>query len=143
MWKKNRVSLALVKTNEQTRPRLAIVGNAANTLHPIAGQGLNLGLRDVSALAETVVDALRQNEDPGNATVLKRYAGWRRQDHRAVTRFTDTVVRVFANPLTPVIIGRNLGLLAMDRVPLLKNVVVERAMGLAGRQTRLARGLAL
>ena len=135
--------LALIKTNEQIRPRLAVVGNAANTLHPIAGQGLNLGLRDVSALAQTVVDALRQGEDPGNETVLEGYARWRRRDHRAVTRFTDSVVRVFANPLTPVILGRNLGLVAVDLVPGLKNALVERAMGLSGRQTRLARGLTL
>ena len=135
--------LALVKTAERVRSRLVVIGNAANTLHPIAGQGLNLGLRDVSALAQTVVDALRDGADPGSESVLAQYARWRTADHRSVTRFTDSLVRLFANPLTPVVAGRNLGLLAVDCMPPLKDLLVERAMGLSGRQTRLVRGLAL
>lgn len=135
--------LTLVKTVERVRPRLVVIGNAANTLHPIAGQGLNLGLRDVSALAQTVVDALRDGDDPGSESVLAQYARWRAADHRSVTRFTDSLVRLFANPLAPVVAGRNLGLLALDCMPPLKDFLVERAMGLSGRQTRLARGLAL
>ena len=135
--------LTLVKTTERVRPRLVVIGNAANTLHPIAGQGLNLGLRDVSALAQTVVDALRDGDDPGSESVLAQYARWRAADHRSVTRFTDSLVRLFANPLAPVVAGRNLGLLALDCLPPLKDLLVERAMGVSGRQTRLARGLAL
>lgn len=135
--------LTLVKSTQRIGPRLVVVGNAANTLHPIAGQGLNLGLRDVSALAETLVDALRDGNDPGSESVLRQYAHWRTADHRSVTRFTDSLVRLFANRLAPVVMGRNLGLLALDCMPILKDVLVERAMGMAGRQTRLARGLAL
>ena len=135
--------LAYIASKEQVRARLAVVGNAAHTLHPVAGQGLNLGLRDVSALAQVVVDAVRGGEDPGDKTVLQRYLQWRRGDHRSITRFTDLVVRVFASTIPPVVAGRNLGLVALDRVPLLKNALVARAMGLSGRQSRLARGLAL
>ena len=140
---RNQFPLALIKTREQVKARLAIVGNAANTLHPIAGQGLNLGLRDISALAQCVVDALRDGQDPGAETVLEHYLSWRRRDHQTVTRFTDSLVGLFANKMMPVVVGRNLGMLALDRLPMLKSALVERAMGLSGRQTRLARGMAL
>ena len=112
-------------------------------LHPIAGQGLNLGLRDVSTLAQCVVDALREGKDPGDQAVLERYLRWRQVDHRTVTRFTHSLVSLFADPSAPVIVARNLGMLMLDRLPLLKGGLVERAMGLSGRQTRLGCGLTL
>ena len=135
--------LSLIRASEQVRARLAVVGNAAHTLHPIAGQGVNLGFRDVAALAETLADALRAGIDPGIIRVLERYASWRRDDQLAVTRFTDVLVRLFSNRFAPLVIGRNFGLLALDLVPALKNALVQRAMGLAGRQPRLARGVPL
>ena len=135
--------LALIKTRENVRARLVMVGNAANTVHPIAGQGLNLGLRDVSALAQCLVDGLHEGKDLGDVGLLETYLDWRRADHRSVTRCTDSLVGVFAHRSAAVIAGRNLGLLALDRLPILKNALVERAMGLSGRQTRLTRGMAL
>ena len=135
--------LALIETREKIRSRLVMIGNAANTVHPIAGQGLNLALRDVSALAQCIVDALQEGDDPGDLVLLETYMDWRRADHRSVTRCTDSLVGVFAHRSAAVIAGRNLGLLALDRLPILKNALVERAMGLSGRQTRLTRGMAL
>lgn len=133
--------LELVRSREQVRSRVAVIGNAAHQLHPVAGQGLNLGLRDAAALTEVVAGALRAGEDPGALTTLERYAAWRHGDQRAVTWFTDALARLFSNDLQPLALGRDLGLLALDLVPPLKNGLAWRAMGLAGRQSRLARGL--
>lgn len=135
--------LSLVRVRDQVRPRLAVIGNAAHTIHPIAGQGFNLGLRDVAALAETLADAVAQGRDPGSPPVLEAYARWREVDQRQVMGFTDTLVRVFSNGLPPLALARNLGLLATDLVPGLKHGLARRAMGLTGRQPRLARGLPL
>ncbi len=135
--------LALIQAREQVRERLVVIGNAAHTLHPIAGQGMNLGLRDVAALAQVIVDARREGDDPGRLGRLRAYRRWRRHDHRDVTRFTDGLVWLFSNRLPGVTAARNLGLLAIDCVPGVKGRFVRRAMGLAGRQTRLARGLPL
>lgn len=122
--------------------RLAIIGNAAHSLHPVAGQGLNLGLRDAAALAEVIGESLREGGDPGDAAVLERYAGWRRRDQRIVSEATDALVRVFSNRFTPLAVLRDLGLLALDVFPPAKRRFGEHAMGLAGRQSRLTRGLA-
>lgn len=141
--RRSRHRLSLIQAREQIRPRLAIIGNAAHTLHPIAAQGVNLGFRDVATLAQVVVDAVRAGQDPGAREVLARYASWRRDDHRGVTRFTDGLVWLFSNRLEPLAVGRNLGLLALDLMPGLKRGLAQQAMGLAGHQTRLARGLPL
>lgn len=135
--------LSLVHAREHVRPRLAIVGNAAHTLHPVAGQGFNLGLRDVAVLAQVVSDAVRAGEDPGSLPVLKQYANWRRRDHLQVSAFTDGLVRVFSNDSLPLAVARNLGLLALDVVPPLKGLLARRAMGFVGKLPRLARGLPL
>jgi 2-octaprenyl-6-methoxyphenol hydroxylase len=135
--------LSLIRAREQARERLVVIGNAAHSLHPIAGQGFNLGLRDVAVLAQVLVDALREGHDPGALAVLSRYADWRRQDQTSMTLFTDTLVRVFSNELTPLVWGRNLALLATDLLPPAKHILARFAMGLAGRQPRLARGLVL
>jgi len=135
--------LALIRAREQARERLVVVGNAAHSLHPIAGQGFNLGLRDVAVLAQILVDARRQGQDPGGFSVLQAYADWRRRDQDGVSLFTDGLVRVFSNRFTPLVLARNLGLLATDLVPPVKHVLARFAMGLAGRQPRLARGLPL
>ncbi len=133
----------LVRSREHARRRLVIIGNAAHQLHPVAGQGLNLGLRDAAALAEVIVDALRCGSDPGALGAVERYAAWRRRDQGSVTWFTDALVRVFSSRLGPLRAGRDFGMLAIDLVPGLKAGLARRAMGLAGHQTRLARGLSL
>ncbi len=135
--------LALTAAREHVRPHLAIIGNAAHTLHPIAGQGFNLGLRDVAALAQIVVDARRAGRDIGSMEVLADYADWRRNDQRRAIAFTDSLVRIFTNPLTPFTLGRNLGLVAVDLLPPLKHILARQTMGLVGKLPRLARGLGL
>ncbi|CDH43456.1 2-octaprenyl-6-methoxyphenyl hydroxylase [Candidatus Contendibacter odensensis] len=135
--------LFLLKAREHARARVAVIGNAAHTLHPIAGQGFNLGVRDVAALAEVVAEARRSGEDIGDLRVLSRYADWRRWDQRRTIAFTDALNRLFANPLWPVRAARNLGLLAFDLCPPLKRQLARQTMGLDGRLPKLARGLAL
>jgi 2-octaprenyl-6-methoxyphenol hydroxylase len=123
--------------------RFAIIGNAANHLHPVAGQGLNLGLRDAAALAEIVAGASREGRDLGDPSVLADYARWRRRDQKLVSRATDALVRLFSNRFPPLVAARDLGLLAFDLCPPAKRRFGNHAMGLAGRQSRLARGLSL
>ncbi len=135
--------LRLVTTREVVGERLAIIGNAANHLHPIAGQGLNLGLRDAAALAEIVSASLHEGGDPGDSSVLARYAEWRRRDQKLVSGATDALVRLFSNHFAPLVVARGLGLLAFDLFPPAKRRFGNHAMGLAGRQSRLARGLPL
>jgi 2-octaprenyl-6-methoxyphenol hydroxylase len=112
-------------------------------LHPIAGQGFNLGIRDVAALAEVIADARRAEQDIGALTVLDRYADWRRWDQRQTIAFTDALTRLFVNPLPPVRLARNLGLLAFDFYPPIKRLITRHSMGLDGRLPKLARGLPL
>lgn len=135
--------LFMLKSREQVRHRVAMIGNAAHTLHPIAGQGFNLGLRDVAVLAEVIIDARRTGLDPGDTAVLRRYADWRRWDQRRTVAFTDGLVRLFTNPLAPVRLARDLGLLAFDLFPPVKHLLARQTMGLTGRLPRLARGLSL
>lgn len=135
--------LALTAAREHVRPHLAIIGNAAHTLHPIAGQGFNLGLRDVAALAQIVVDARRTGRGIGSMDVLADYADWRRHDQRRAIAFTDSLIRIFTNPLAPFVVGRNLGLVAVDLLPPLKHILARQTMGLVGKLPRLARGLGL
>ncbi len=135
--------LALTKVAEHVRPRLVLVGNAAHTLHPVAGQGFNLGLRDVAVLAQVLAEAWRRGDDPGSVGVLRSYADWRRRDNLAVSMFTDGLVRLFSNNFAPLVTVRNLGLIAVDLVPGIKRALLHRTMGLAGRLPRLALGLPL
>lgn len=141
--RRNAYPLKLVRAKQQVRPRLALIGNAAHTLHPIAGQGFNLGLRDVAVLADVLAEACAKGEDVGAGSVMQRYAEWRSWDHRKVIGFTDTLARLFSNPLAPLALARNLGLLAVDVVPPLKRILTRQTMGLAGRLPRLALGLPL
>jgi 2-octaprenyl-6-methoxyphenol hydroxylase len=138
--------LSLTRSGRQVATRAAIIGNAAQGLHPIAGQGFNLGLRDVATLAEVIADDLRArgaDADPGAADVLERHAEWRRSDRRTVIAFTDALVRVFANPLPPVRAARGASLLLFDLVTPAKHAFARVTMGLAGRLPRLARGVPL
>ncbi len=135
--------LSLVRAREQARERVVVIGNAAHSLHPIAGQGFNLGLRDVAVLAQVLVDARRADRDIGRLAVLDEYARWRLGDQRRITTLTDGLVRLFSNRFKPLVVGRNLGLVAMDLLPPAKHGLARLAMGLAGRQPRLTRGLPL
>ena len=135
--------LFLLKAREQARERVAVIGNAAHTLHPIAGQGFNLGIRDVATLAEVIAEAWRAGEDLGALKVLNRYANWRRWDQRQTIVFTDVLNRLFANPLLPVRMARNLGLVAFDLCPPVKRAFARQTMGLQGRLPKLARGVPL
>jgi 2-octaprenyl-6-methoxyphenol hydroxylase len=132
-----------MRAKELVRPRMALAGNAAHAIHPIAGQGFNLGIRDVSALAEVLCQALQNGQDIGALEVLQRYAEWRISDHSEVIRFTDGLVRLFSNRSKTMALGRNLGLAAMESLPPLKHLLSQQAMGLRGKQPRLNRGLPL
>ena len=135
--------LAYTKVAEHIRPRLVLIGNAAHTVHPVAGQGFNLGLRDVAALAEVMSQALSDGKDIGALDVLQQYVDWRRRDVFAISTFTNSLVRIFSNDFAPLGLARNLGLVAVDLFPPAKRALLRLSMGLGGRLPRLARGLPL
>jgi 2-octaprenyl-6-methoxyphenol hydroxylase len=120
--------------------RLALVGDAAHAIHPIAGQGLNLGLRDVAALAETLVDAHRLGLDIGVGQPLERYERWRRFDNLMLMAATDLLNRLFSNDIAPVRLARDIGLGLVNRMPPLKRLFMRHAMGMVGDLPRLIRG---
>ncbi len=120
--------------------RMALVGDAAHAIHPIAGQGLNLGLRDVAALTECIVDARRLGLDVGHRDVLRRYQRWRRPDNLMLVAATDGLDRLFSNDLGPVRLARDLGMAAVDRMGPLKMLFMRHAMGTLGDLPRLVRG---
>ena len=135
--------LKLLQAREHVRPRVALIGNAAHAVHPITGQGFNLGIRDVAVLAEVLSQASKAGEDIGSLGVLQGYADWRKRDQQTVALLTDGLVRLFTNPLLPLRLGRNLGMLALDLLPGAKRQLTRQFMGLNGRLPRLARGLSL
>lgn len=135
--------LKFLQTREHVRERLAVIGNAAHTLHPVAGQGFNLGLRDVAVLSQILVEALEAKEDTGTLSVLRRYADWRKRDQWQTSLATDGLVRLFSNNFLPLALARNLGLTLLDVLPPLKKQLVRHAMGYVGKLPRLARGLRL
>jgi 2-octaprenyl-6-methoxyphenol hydroxylase len=126
-----------------TTERVALVGDAAHVIHPIAGQGLNMGLRDVAALAEAVVDSARLGLDPGGGTTLGRYQRWRRFDTMAMGAATDGLNRLFSNRSDLLRAVRDFGLGVVDRLPALKQVFIREAAGLTGDVPKLLRGDAL
>lgn len=135
--------LQLSRAHTQTHARSVLIGNAAHALHPIGGQGFNLGLRDIAALAQLLADARRTGSDLGNSALLDQYTAWRADDQQRVVRFTDTLVRVFESALPPVAAVRPLGFLAATLLPPLKHSIAKSALGLSGRLPRLARGVPL
>jgi 2-octaprenyl-6-methoxyphenol hydroxylase len=123
--------------------RIALIGDAAHVIHPIAGQGLNMGLKDVAALAEVIVDAARLGLDPGAADVLERYQRWRRFDTMAMGLATDGLNRLFSNRSAALRLARDVGLGMVDRVPGLKRLFIREAAGLVGEIPKLLRGKTL
>jgi 2-octaprenyl-6-methoxyphenol hydroxylase len=132
--------LAFMHAERYVAPRLALVGDAAHLIHPIAGQGLNLGLRDVAALAECIIDCRRLGLDIGDPATLARYERWRRFDNLTLAAVTDGLNRLFSNTVAPVKLVRDLGLAAVNRMPPLKRLFMRHAMGTLGDLPRLARG---
>lgn len=135
--------LSVVHARRYVAPRLALAGDSAHAIHPIAGQGFNIGLRDVAALAEVVADALRLGLDPGDDAALARYERWRRADNLAMLSMTDALNRLFSNDIPPIRLLRRLGLSAVGRAGPLRRLFMRHAMGLANDLPRLARGLPL
>lgn len=135
--------LSLVWAASQWRGRAVIVGNAAHSLHPVAGQGFNLSLRDVAALAEVLAEGVSRGDPVGDGRQLAAYAQVRRRDQLATTVFTDLLTRVFANPLAAVGAARNAGLLALELSLSARHRFIRHNMGIAGRLPRLARGMAI
>ena len=135
--------LALVRAREQVRHRLVLLGNSAHTLHPVAGQGLNLALRDAAALADVVSESFRRGGDAGARDGLRGYERGRWRDQWSVIAFTDGLIRLFSNSIPPARVARNLGLLAFDLIPPVKRGLVRRATGLVGSLPGLARGVPL
>ena len=123
--------------------RLALVGDAAHIIHPIAGQGLNMGLRDVAALAEAIADAARLGLDPGAPDVLARYQRWRRFDTMTMSIATDGLNRLFSNHSDLLRFARDIGLGLVERMPALKRVFIREAAGFTGDVPKLLRGEAL
>jgi 2-octaprenyl-6-methoxyphenol hydroxylase len=120
--------------------RIALVGDAAHVIHPIAGQGLNMGLKDVAALAETIVDAVRLGLDPGADAALDRYQRWRRFDTMAMGVATDGLNRLFSNQSSALRLARDVGLGLVDRLPALKQLFIREAAGLVGEVPKLLKG---
>src|SRR5690606_40278255 len=122
------------------RPRLAVCGDAAHGVHPIAGQGLNIGLRDIAALTEVLVEAARRGEDMGAADVLRRYERWRRFDATAMTLGMDGLNRLFSTDAGPVQALRNAGLRMVSQFAPARRFFMAEAAGLSGEVPRLLTG---
>ena len=128
--------LKLIRADRMTDERVVLVGNAVHQLHPVAGQGLNLGLRDVALLVEMLEARLAFGKDIGEKSFLGRYAQARWGDHDRVIGFTDSAVRIFSNEFAPLAMARNVGLLGLDRYAPAKRLIARYAMGLGGRIPR-------
>jgi 2-octaprenyl-6-methoxyphenol hydroxylase len=135
--------LSLLQAERYTDTRFALVGDAAHAIHPIAGQGLNMGLRDVAALAEAIVDSHRLGLDVGSAATLRAYERRRRFDNILLTAVTDGLVRLFSNDVPPLRAVRDIGLAAVNRLPPAKDFLMRHAMGVVGDLPRMVRGEAL
>lgn len=132
--------LSLAMAERLTAPRIALIGDAAHGVHPVAGQGLNLGLKDVAALSEVLIEAARLGEDIGSETVLERYARWRRFDNVVLAAGFDAFVRLFSNDIAPVRLARDLGMAAVNRIGPLRRAFMHEAGGATGDLPRLLRG---
>ena len=138
--KRHTYPLVLSRAADTVAGRVVLIGNAAQALHPVAGQGFNLGLRDAATLAEMLAGA---SAAPDFAELLARFAEWRAEDRKGVTRFTDGLVKLFGSDLPGLGVMRNFGLLLFDLSPTAKRALSRVSWGFAGRMPRLARGLPL
>ncbi|OUR81529.1 2-octaprenyl-6-methoxyphenyl hydroxylase [Colwellia psychrerythraea] len=127
--KRDTYPLVLLQAQQQTYHRMALVGNASHTIHPIAGQGFNLGLRDVEVMADLIKNALAAGQDIGDFALLHSYQMNRAKDQQQVIQLTDSLVTLFANNLPPLILGRNIGLQALNVISPLKDALVKKTMG--------------
>lgn len=132
--------LNLTLADRYVSPRIALVGDAAHGVHPIAGQGLNLGFRDVGALAEVLVDAMRRGEDIGSVDVLERYQRWRRFDSTALALGMDTVNTLFSNDNPALRLARDAGMGLVGAFPALRRAFIRQAAGLSGDVPKLLAG---
>jgi 2-octaprenyl-6-methoxyphenol hydroxylase len=128
-----------MQSDMPVQDRIVFIGNAAHSLHPIAGQGFNLGLRDVAVLADVLHDA----DDCGAMSLLHRYQQWRQQDQDQVVKATDNLVKLFSNDVSLLGHLRGAGLALLDALPPLKQKLADRSMGLGQKQPRLGRGISL
>jgi 2-octaprenyl-6-methoxyphenol hydroxylase len=135
--------LSMQLAERLTAPRLALLGDAAHGIHPIAGQGLNLGLKDAAALSQVLVDAARLGEDIGSAAVLERYAAWRRFDNVSVAAAMEVFTRLFSNDNPALRLARGVGMAAVNRIGLARRFFMQEAGGAVGDLPRLFRGEAL
>lgn len=146
--KRTSYPLTLSKAARLTATRGVLVGNAAHGLHPVSAQGFNLGMRDVAALCDCIVDEQMEGEnnapgdvDLGSAELLSRYARWRKTDQLKLVHFTDNLVQLFGSSRPPVKILRNLGMIGFDLIPGVRSLFAKHTMGLAGKLPRLSRGI--
>ena len=128
--------LSLSMLDQPYKPRIVIIGNAAHTVHPVAGQGFNLGLRDVGFLQQTLL--AHSHGDPGASELLHGYADQRKHDAKSVGQFTDGLIQIFNSDFFPLRAARNLGLSTINLLPGVKKGLLKRTMGLHGRQSQLA-----
>jgi 2-octaprenyl-6-methoxyphenol hydroxylase len=128
----------LMQSKDYIADRLALIGDAAHCCHPVAGQGMNLGIRDAAALAEILVAAQQAGEDIGSKAVLQRYAQWRKPENWVILAFTDFLDRMFSTRLLPIVIVRRFGLFLLDRIPVFKYLALRLMTGLAGKIPQVA-----
>ncbi|QFT58512.1 2-octaprenylphenol hydroxylase [Sulfitobacter sp. THAF37] len=132
--------LSLSLAMDMVAPRVALVGDAAHGVHPVAGQGLNAGLRDVAALAEVIAEARRRGEDPGSDAALARYQEWRRFDNASLALATDSFNRLFSNDNPAIRLARDIGMAAVNALPGVRRGFIREAAGLTGDLPRLMQG---
>ncbi|MGB3509216.1 MAG: FAD-dependent hydroxylase [Microcoleaceae cyanobacterium] len=133
----------LMQSDRYSQHRLALIGDAAHCCHPVGGQGLNMGIRDVAAIAEVIKIAYQQSEDIGDIGVLKRYEGWRRKENLVILGVTDLLDRMFSGTLLPIVAVRRLGLWGMGVIPMFKSLSLRVMTGLFGRHPELAQMLSV
>jgi 2-octaprenyl-6-methoxyphenol hydroxylase len=128
----------LMQSDRYVMPRLALVGDAAHSCHPVGGQGLNMGIRDAAALAEVLTAAHQRGQDLGSLVVLRRYERWRKLENWVILSFTDVLTRAFSNQIWPLVVLRRGGLWVLAHVQPLKQLALRLMTGRLGRVPRLA-----